>query len=53
MPTELEQMQSEMIPEQVKQMFSFSQMNNQPNWNQGALTKAATESLIRDGVPAV
>ena len=53
-PPELGQMQTEMSPEQVQQMFALSQMNNrQPNQNQGALTQAATESLMRDGVPAI
>ena len=54
MPPELQQ-QGEMSPEQADQFFALSQMmNGQPNQNQsGALTQAATESLMRGMAPAV
>ena len=53
-PPELQQ-QGEMSPEQTDQLFALSQMmNGQPNQNQGgALTQAATESLMRGMAPAV
>ncbi|MBQ7630375.1 MAG: hypothetical protein IJS81_09230, partial [Selenomonadaceae bacterium] len=59
MPPEMQQeetpQENEMTPEQVNQLFAMSQMmNGQPNQNQGgALTQAATESLMRDMSPAV
>ena len=49
------QKQGEMTTEQLNQLFALSQMmNGQPNKNQGgALTQAATESLMRGMSPAV
>ena len=56
-PPELEQMsaQEKNSPEQIDQLFAISQMmNGQANQNQGgALTQAATESLMRGMSPAV
>ena len=61
-PSEVQQMQQQgessegqMSPAQLDQLFALSQlMNGQPNQNQGgALTQAATESLMRGMSPAV
>lgn len=53
LPPELEQMQ-ENLPEENDKLLALSQMmNGQPNNQGGALTQAATESLIRGMTPAI